>query len=345
MSSKSSSSSFLLKWTPGPQLYLDSIPWAEPNNSFEYFLLPNSLAFTKSAPRMSLRSHPDDLRITNAGARSPEIHHPRPVRPPQLQLQRRVTISTGDDVNEIQESPTWRHYVPATADATTEKAAQSATEDEPKVGNSIQRAPSAPPALNYPTPTPTTIHPILAVRSILRARARMRLAWDVRFSPDVPAPSLRNNHRYSTGTISAIPTGTHGRPRSNTQPGTDLELASDLTARLNHNYNSIPSPTSTHTPIGDTATAPFTSHPLAHEPHDPEPRAYARHPQVGCTVLDVVRGIYNALQVDRRIDGLGEKTLFVCIGRDEALARRRLPARESLWSEVFVLTLAKREQR
>ncbi|QRW13581.1 hypothetical protein RhiLY_12580 [Ceratobasidium sp. AG-Ba] len=312
---------------------------------------------------MSLRSHPDDLRITNAGARSPEIHHPRPVRPPQLQLQRRVTISTGDDVNEIQESPTWRHYVPATADATTEKAAQSATEDEPKVGNSIQRAPSAPPALNYPTPTPTTIHPILAVRSILRARARMRLAWDVRFSPDVPAPSLRNNHRYSTGTISAIPTGTHGRPRSNTQPGTDLELASDLTARLNHNYNSIPSPTSTHTPIGDTATAPFTSHPLAHEPATTPSRArmlvvcrdldlfpylipiYASDPQVGCTVLDVVRGIYNALQVDRRIDGLGEKTLFVCIGRDEALARRRLPARESLWSEVFVLTLAKREKR
>lgn len=87
---------------------------------------------------------------------------------------------------------------------------------------------------------------------------------------------------------------------------------------------------------------------------------YARDPNVGCTVLDVVRGIYAALQTPvevaghmrsggpaverRRVDWLRDKTVFVCVGRDEALARRRLPGRASLWNEVFVLTLARRER-
>ncbi|KAG8735444.1 hypothetical protein FRC10_010603 [Ceratobasidium sp. 414] len=319
----------------------------------------------------------------DAGARSPEIHHPRPTRPPQLQ--RRVTIST--DADEEQESPTWRHYAPANAAPNTEKVAQS-TEVQPvqATGNKIQRSPSAPPALNHPPPVPTTIHPILAVRSILRAHSRMHLAWDVRFSPDAPSipVRMRSNHRYSTSAISPISatsTNTHGRPRANTQPqaglAPDLELASDLNARLNHNYNSIAAAPGTGT--GPT-TGPFANHPLALEPATTPPRArmlivcrdllpwlipvYARDSDIGCTVLDVVRGVYNALQVSvevpgqprsdgeapprverRRVDWLREKTLFVCLGRDEALARRRLPGRENVWSEVFVLTLARREQR
>ncbi|KAG9083539.1 hypothetical protein FS749_005948 [Ceratobasidium sp. UAMH 11750] len=212
----------------------------------------------------------------------------------------------------------------------------------------------------------------------------MRLAWDVRFSPDAPSVPIRMrpNHRYSTSAISTIPatstsTSTPGRPRANTQPqadlAPDLELASDLNSRLNHNYNSIA------TALG-TVTGAFANHPLALEPATTPRRArmlivcrdllpwlipvYARDPEAGCTVIDVVRGIYNALQVPvevsgqarpdgetptrverRRVEWLREKTLFVCLGRDEALARRRLPGRENLWSEVFVLTLARREQR
>ncbi|KAG8699515.1 hypothetical protein FRC09_006577 [Ceratobasidium sp. 395] len=336
---------------------------------------------------MSLRPHPEDLHAMDSnGARSPEIHHPRPTRPPQLQ--RRVTISTDAD-NDEQQSPTWRHYAPANAALNTEKLAQSTEGSTTEVTrNVIQRPPSAPPALNHPPPTPTTIHPILAVRSILRAHARMRLAWDIRFSPDAPTVPvrMRANHRYSTGAISTVSTITHGRPRSNTQPqadlAPDLELASDMTARLNYNYNSVPAAA---TGTG-TGTGAFADHSLALEPATTPPRprmlivcrdllpwlipVYARDPEVGCTVIDVVRGIYNALQVSvevagqmrsggegqaqtqaqprmerRRVDWLRDKTLFVCLGRDEALARRRLPGRANLWSEVFVLTLARREQR
>ncbi|KAG9122646.1 hypothetical protein FRC07_000895 [Ceratobasidium sp. 392] len=331
---------------------------------------------------MSLRPHPEDLHAMENGARSPEIYHPRPTRP--AQLQRRVTISTDPD-DEQQLSPTWRHYAPANGALNTEKVAQSTEGSTTEVAkNVIQRPPSAPPALNHPAPTPTTIHPILAVRSILRAHARMRLAWDVRFSPDAPSVPVRMhaNHRYSTGAISTLSTTTTattttvGRPRSNTQPQADLvpdlELASDMTARLNFNYSSVPA-----APGTNTGTGIFANHPLALEPATTPPRprmlivcrdllpwlipVYARDPEVGCTVLDVVRGIYSALQVSvevagqmrstgerverRRVDWLREKTLFVCLGRDEALARRRLPGRENLWSEVFVLTLARREQR
>jgi hypothetical protein len=89
---------------------------------------------------------------------------------------------------------------------------------------------------------------------------------------------------------------------------------------------------------------------------------YALDPAIGCTVIDVVRGIYRALQKKveitghtrsvgdgtravrgwRRVEWLHDKTVFVCIGRDEALARRRVPRIPA--DEVFVLTLTRRRE-
>lgn len=153
-------------------------------------------------------------------------------------------------------------------------------------------------------------------------------------------------------------------------------------ARLNLNYNSHHIP---GTATSESELEPekgygqiFADHPMAAEPATNPPRVrmlivcrdllpwlipiYARDRAVGCTVLDVVRGIYGALQIkvgaaghmrsasdgtrvereQRRVDWLKDKTVFVCLGKDEALVRRRLPGRASLWDEVFVLMLARR---
>jgi hypothetical protein len=49
---------------------------------------------------------------------------------------------------------------------------------------------------------------------------------------------------------------------------------------------------------------------------------------------------------DRRgilaVDWLGEKTLFVCLGRDEALAKRRVADKE-MWPHVYALKLKLRK--
>lgn len=213
----------------------------------------------------------------------------------------------------------------------------------------------------------------------------MRLGWDVRYSPDAPTPVAPQNFRYSTGALgNGNAASIRTRPRSNTQPQAqvtaELELASDLGARLNNNYNSHPQPTNPTSPLtpqrvsgpGDV----FSAHPVALESATTPPRSrmliicrdllswlipiYARDPTLGCTVLDVVRGIYAALQTPvevarhmrpggpavepRRVDWLRDKTVFVCLGRNDPLARRRLPGRASLWDEAFVLTLARRER-
>lgn len=321
---------------------------------------------------MSLRPH-HDTSGDNTGGQSPEIHHPTPTRPQAL---RRVSIAT-----ETDERSGWVRYAPASAVLNSEKAEPSDEGSSPVVASTnIQRSPSAPPAMNYHPhgPPPTTIHPVLDIPPALRAsaRPRMRLTWDVRFSPDAPPPPpLVHGRRGSTD--STVRSRYITRPRSNTQPADlglnpDLTLAADMHARLNLNYNSQPG--LPEDGVGQT----FASHPIALEPATSPPRKrmlivcrdllpwlipiYARDPAVGCTVLDVVRGIHAALQTKvevaghartasdvaranrerRRVDWLRDKTVFVCLGRDEALARRRLPGRTTLWEETFVLTLARR---
>ncbi|KAJ1301313.1 hypothetical protein OPQ81_003715 [Rhizoctonia solani] len=257
----------------------------------------------------------------------------------------------------------------------------------------IPRSPSAPAALNRPPSPPLlTIHPILTVPSALRSRPRVRLTWDVRYSPD--ALPLSQASRRDSITSQRSTSTTHSRhsnsgttvsiqrmrPRSNTQPGTDLELASDMHARLNLNYNSSPVPEGL-SPLtlndGGTLQA-FADHPMALEPATNPPRGrmliicrdlldwfipiYARDSTVGCTVLEVVRGIYKALQkkvevagdtrsvsggtraarVWRRVEWLRDKTVFVCIEQNNALARRRVPSIPAEY--VFVLTLARRKE-
>ncbi|KAF8597587.1 hypothetical protein BDV93DRAFT_562196 [Ceratobasidium sp. AG-I] len=351
--------------------------------------------------KMSLRPHFEPPVV----AQQPEIHHPRPTRP--AELQRRVTISVATE-EDSRGRAAWPHYTPAAVapntnvnekvDSGTEAAAVAERVGRPPARAGVGlRSPSAPPALNYSLPTPTIIHSLLTVPSALRSRSRPRLGWDVRYSPDTPTPTARQNFRYSTGGLgdgNAAPIRT--RPRSNTQPQPqaqetpELKLATDLSARLNHNYNSHPQPASPTTPLSPVRVSGpggvFSGHPVALEPATNPPRGrmlivcrdllpwitpihardpdlipiYASNPDLGCTVLDVVRGIFTALQKpvevtghaqpgapvveSKRVDRLRDKTVFVCLGRDEALARRRLPGRASLWSEVFVLTLARRER-
>lgn len=213
-------------------------------------------------------------------------------------------------------------------------------------------------ALNCSPPTPTSIHPILTVPSALRSRSHMHLGWDVRYSPDTPSPDTPQNVQYSTrapGNDITNPVLT--RPRSNTQPEAQAtpELALDLNARLGHNHDSPPQSASPNSPNSPVCVAGlggvFSAYPVALEPATTPPRArmlivcrdlllwlipiYAHDSSVGCTVLDVVCGIYTALQtpeevpehmcsggpaVERqRVDWLRDKTVFVCLGRDEAL--------------------------
>ncbi|CAE6484863.1 unnamed protein product [Rhizoctonia solani] len=313
-----------------------------------------------------------------------EIQHPRPTRPLAI---RRVTIAAMVDE---QTHSTWQHYTPAT-DAPNNEAGENRGGNGTAPLDTNPRSPSAPPALNRtPSPPPLTIHSILTVPPALRSRRRIRLTWDVRFSPDTlpysqpgrrdsvtshhSASTIHSQHSNPGITVSAQ----RMRPRSNTQPGTDLELASDLHARLNLNYNShsVAENLSPTTPSDIGTPQSFANNPMALEPATNPPRGrmliicrdlldwfipiYARDPEVGCTVLDVVRGIYKALQkkvevpghtrsasdgpraVRRRVEWLHDKTVFVCIGRDGALARRRVPRIPA--DEVFVLTLAPRRE-
>ncbi|CAE6419723.1 unnamed protein product [Rhizoctonia solani] len=334
---------------------------------------------------MSLRPHNELPNVEPYSARLPEIHHPRPTRPLAI---RRVTIAAMADE---QNHPNWPHYAPAT-DAANDKVENRDKNETHSLANN-PRSPSAPAALNRPpSPPPLTIHPILTVPSALRSRPRVRLIWDVRFSPDAlpfsqvgRRDSITSHHSTSTthslhSNPGTTATAQRVRPRSNTQPRTDLELATDLHARLNLNYNSHPvteglSPT---TPNDGGPPQTFADHPMALEPATNPPRGrmliicrdlldwfipiYAHAPEVGCTVLDVVRGIYTALQKKvevtghtksasggtravrgwQRIEWLRDKTVFVCVGRDDALARRRVPRIPT--EEVFVLTLARRRE-
>ncbi|CAE6474842.1 unnamed protein product [Rhizoctonia solani] len=335
---------------------------------------------------MSLRPH-DGLPNTEPhNTLYPEIHHPRPTRPLAI---RRVTIAAMVDEASHPSQP---HCVPAIDAPDNEKVDHNDDNEVPTPGTD-QRSPSAPAALSRPpAQLPLKIHSILTVPSALRSRSHIRLTWDVRFSPDTPPPSQVNrrdstcsHHSNSTlqswhsNSSTTVP-NLHMRPRSNTQPGTELELASDMHARLNLNYNSYPvaepiSPSAAN--VGASAQA-FGDHPLALEPATSPPRSrmliicrdllewfipiYASDPGIGCTVLDVVRGIYKALQRKvevsshtrsssdgtragpgwKRVEWLRDKTVFVCIGRDEALARRRVPKIPA--DEVFVLTLARRRE-
>jgi hypothetical protein len=90
------------------------------------------------------------------------------------------------------------------------------------------------------------------------------------------------------------------------------------------------------------------------------------HDAVGCTILDVVRGMYPALEMPvevasqtrsgnsergefpqverRRVNWLYDKTAFVCLGCDESLARLRLPGRPHVRREVFILILELRKR-
>ncbi|CAE6436150.1 unnamed protein product [Rhizoctonia solani] len=335
---------------------------------------------------MSLRPHHNLPIFGPHNAQCPEIHHPQPTRPLAI---RRVTIAAMAD--ELRH-PTWPHYTSTTDAPENEKVGHHDGNGTLTPGTD-PRPPSAPAALNGPpAQAPLTIHSILTVPSALRSRSHVRLTWDVRFSPDAPPPS-QVNRRDSTGSHHSNLTtqswysksGTtvpnlHMRPRSNTQPGTDLELASDMHARLNLNYNSRPvaEPSSPITVNDGVVPQAFANHSMALEPATNPPRSrmliicrdlldwfipiYAIDPGVGCTVLDVVRGVYKALQKKvevtghtrsvsdgtravhgwRRVEWLHDKTVFVCIGRDEALARRRVPRIPA--DEVFVLTLARRRE-
>ncbi|KAG8729109.1 hypothetical protein FRC11_009483 [Ceratobasidium sp. 423] len=337
---------------------------------------------------MSIPPHQDLPNVEPNGAHRPEIHHPQPIRPPAA---RRVTISVM--VNERTHS-TWPHYIPATDAPSDNNEVGHRDNNEVPPPEVNPRPPSAPAVMSRPPPPPSlTIHPILTVPSALRSRSRVRLIWDVRFSPDAlplsqasRRDSITSHHSTSTTLSQHSNPGTtvsnpRIRPRSNTQPGTDLELASDMHARLHLNYNSYPVAEAL-SPISPTAAndavipQSFADHPMALEPATNPPRSrmlivcrdlldwfipiYARDPELGCTVLEVVRGIYRALQKKveisghtrsasdgtravlrwRRVECLYDKTVFVCIGRDEALARRRVPSIPT--EDVFVLTLARR---
>ncbi|CAE6415246.1 unnamed protein product [Rhizoctonia solani] len=332
------------------------------------------------------RSPHNDLPDTEPYvAHRPEIQHPRPTRPLAT---RRVTIAAMVDAQD--HSP-WSHYTPAT-NTPTEHV-------ETRGGNGIPtpdngpRSPSAPAALNRPPSPPSlTIHSILTVPPALRSRPRVRLIWDVRYSPDTlpltqpgRRDSITSHHSASTTQSLHSNPGTTAstqriRLRSNTQPGPDLELASDLYARLNLNYNShtVTEGLSPISPNEAEAPQPFANNPLAFEPATSPPRGrmliicrdlldwfipiYARDPAVGCTVLEVVRGIYKALQKRgevpghtrsasdgttravrgwRRVEWLRDKTVFACIERDDALARRRVPTIPT--DDVFVLRLRRKD--
>ncbi|CAE6409797.1 hypothetical protein ACGC1H_006494 [Rhizoctonia solani] len=339
---------------------------------------------TSSRFDMSFPPHSDLPNTEAHSAHRPEIHHPRPTRPLAI---RRVTIAAMVDAET---HSAWSHYTPATDKPNNNVETRGGNEVPPPENN--PRSPSAPAALNRPpSPLPLIIHSILTVPPALRSRPRVRLIWDVRFSPDtlpLSQPGRRDsiNSHHSTSTThsrhsnpGATVSTHHMRSRSNTQPGSDLELASDLYARLNLNYNShtVAEGLSPITPNDGKAPQPFANDPLAFEPATSPPRGrmliicrdlldwfipiYARDPAVGCTVLDVVRGIYKALQKRgeapghtrsasdgsravlgwRRVEWLRDKTVFVCIGRDDALARRRVPTIPT--DDVFVLTLARRK--
>ncbi|KDN42028.1 hypothetical protein RSAG8_07073, partial [Rhizoctonia solani AG-8 WAC10335] len=262
---------------------------------------------------MSLPPHNNLPNVEPYSVHRPEIHHPRPTRPLAV---RRVTIAVMVDE---QNHSTWPHYTPATDAPNNENV-------ETRDGNGIPppetnpRSPSAPAALNRAASPPTlTIHSILTVPPALRSRRRVRLTWDVRFSPDaLPLSQLTrrdsiNSHHSSSTTHSRYsnpgPTVStqHMRPRSNTQPGTDLELASDLHARLNLIFNSHPvaEGLSPITPNDGGTPQSFANHPMALEPATSPRRGrmliicrdlldwfipiYARDREVGCTVLDVIR--------------------------------------------------------
>ncbi|CAE6496428.1 unnamed protein product [Rhizoctonia solani] len=337
---------------------------------------------------MSLPPRQELPNVEPYGVHHPEIHHPQPIRPP---VARRVTISAMVDERT---HPTWLHYIPAT----------DAPSDNEEIGNRVNnevpppevnlRPPSAPAVMSRPhSPPSLTIHQILTVPPALRSRPRVKLTWDVRFSPDAlplsqasRRDSITSHHSTSTTHSGHSNPGTtvpnpRTRHRSNTQPGTDLELASDMHARLHLNYNSYPvaealSPISPTTANDGGRPQSFSDHHIALEPATNPPRSrmliicrdlldwfipiYAHDPEVGCTVLEVVQGIYRALQKKveisgharsasdgtravlgwRRVECLRDKTVFVCIGRDEALARRRVPSIPT--EDVFVLTLARR---
>lgn len=293
---------------------------------------------------------------TSGYTQQPEIQHPRPTR--LVELQRGVTTPI---ITEEQQPTARLHCVPAAVALNSEENADFKTEARsPERTEVVHRSSSAPPVFNFSPPTSPTINPILSVSTVLRprSRTRTRLGWDVRASPDTPSPTVRQNFRCSTSA-----------------------LASATTARILTRLRAKPQPrpTSPASPLGPVCVAgpgaAYSVHPTVLEPAMIPPRGrmlivcrdllpwlipvYARNPDIGCTVLDVMRGIYTALQMPvemaghilsgapaterRRVDWLSNKTSFVCIGRDEALARRRLPGHASLWSEVFVLILARRE--
>ena len=95
---------------------------------------------------MSLRPHFEPAVL----AQQPEIHHPRPTRP--AELQRRVTISVATE-EDARGRAAWPHYVPAVAPNTTvnektETGPGPEREGRPPARAGVGlRSPSAPPGL------------------------------------------------------------------------------------------------------------------------------------------------------------------------------------------------------
>lgn len=299
----------------------------------------------------------------------PEIQHLTPTGP--LALEQRATIAT----EGYEQHPILSPCIAAMDFPNTDRSGHN--DEEPPItttATNIQRPPSVPDIMDHP-PTPPSTHPVFNAPSALRTsmRPRIRLTWDVRYPPEAPPSAPIAPHRRNSTGLRA----THStRPRSNTHPvdrgqSPGPTLASDIHRRSN--LNSPPGPSEGETP------QTFTSHPVALEPATFPPRArmliickdlptwlipiYAHDSEVGCTVLDVVRGVYEALQVKVEVPGhsksasdgtravrerrmvelLRDKTRFVCLERDEALARRCLPGDISAWEETFVLTLRRKK--